>query len=91
MCILTKEQSILSKGTILNAFFPGIMPLFQLGLSILCQAPHSRALALACGALVFRLLIPYIESLYKSHTIVFIALILHVKGCYVLQLSWVVR
>ena len=45
---LSKEQSILSRETTQNAFFPQIMPLFQLGLFILYQAPHSQALAPAC-------------------------------------------
>ena len=50
MCSLSKEQSIVSRETIQNDFCFRIMPLFRLQLN-LHQAPHSQALAPACGAL----------------------------------------
>ena len=53
MCSLSKEQSILSRETFQVYFVLRNMPLFRLRPSFLCQAPHSRAFAPACGALVF--------------------------------------
>ena len=54
MCSLSREQSILSRETIQNTFFHvRIMPIFRLRLCFPYQAPHSRALAPACCALVF--------------------------------------
>ena len=52
MCSLSKEQSLPLMETIQNAIFSIIMPLFRLRLFKLYQAPHSRALAPACGTLV---------------------------------------
>ena len=54
MCSLCKEQSILSRKTIQNAFFFFflIMPLVWLRLLILYQAPHSGALGPTYSALV---------------------------------------
>ena len=55
MCLLSNEQSILSRETIQNAFFFFIFilnPVFLLRLFILYQALHSPALAPGCGALV---------------------------------------
>ena len=51
MCSLSKEQSMLSRETIQNAFFR-IVPLFRLKHFILYQAPHSQVLPPTCGALV---------------------------------------
>ena len=51
MCSLSKEQSILSKVVNSKCTFFGVMPLCRLRLFILYQAPHSRVLAPACGAL----------------------------------------
>ena len=45
LCSLSKEQSILSREIIQNAFFSIIMPLFRLRHFIHYQAPYSRALA----------------------------------------------
>ena len=56
MCSLSKKQSILPRETIQNVFFFffRIMPLSQLkSFYPLLQAPHSRALAPTCSALVF--------------------------------------
>ena len=74
MCSLSKEQSILSKETIQNAFFR-IMSLFRH--FILYQAPYSRALAPACGAVFTydpaqhlvndNLFIVYLSSLPVAH------------------------
>ena len=53
MCSLSKEQSILSRETIQNAFFsPEAYPLFRLKLFILYQALQRLALSPAYGALV---------------------------------------
>ena len=41
------------KGDNSKSLFSRIMPLFRLTLFIPYQAPHSQALAPACGALVF--------------------------------------
>ena len=51
MCSLSKEQSILSRETTKNGFLE-LSPFFDLDFCILYQAPHSRALASECGALV---------------------------------------
>ena len=51
MCSLSKEQFILSRETIQNAYSFRMMPLFRLRLFILYQAPHSQALAPVCDAL----------------------------------------
>ena len=73
MCLLSKEQSILSRETIQNAFFSRIMPLFRLRLFIFYQVPHSRALAPVCGALVFEycVLTEYVHILPTILTNVF--------------------
>ena len=53
MWSLFKEQQHTIKGRQLNKpFFFRIMPLFRLRHFILFQPPNSRALALACDALV---------------------------------------
>ena len=52
MCSLSKQQSILSRETIQMHFFQSLH-LFRLTFFILYQAPNSRALAPACGTLVF--------------------------------------
>ena len=46
--LLSKEQSILSRETIQNAFFR-IMPLFRLRLFILYQAPHIVGTRMRCS------------------------------------------
>ena len=40
-------------GRQFNMHFLRIIPLFRLGIFVLCQSSHSRALAPACCALVF--------------------------------------
>ena len=52
MCSLSKEQSILSREIVTNAFYSEY-GLFRLGLFILYQAPRNRAFAPAYGLLVF--------------------------------------
>ena len=52
MCSLSKEQSILSKETIQNAFFFFFFRIMSLFPLIFYQAPHSQALAPACSALI---------------------------------------
>ena len=55
MCSLSKEQSMLSRETIQNTFFPELCPFLSLTFYPY-QAPHSRELAPAFGALVNPLL-----------------------------------
>ena len=53
MCLLSKEQSILSRETIQNGFFSELCPFFDFRLFILCKVLHHQALAPACDGLVY--------------------------------------